>query len=278
MIFKAQDLPIHQNVIYSTVEEAIACPRGNISLVQDDETGLIYNADFNPTAMTYNEDYQNEQAFSLTFQKHLDQVVSIIGKIFYKMNIVEIGCGKGWFLELLRGHGFNVKGVDPAYEGDKDYIVKDYFSSNLNLNAEAIILRHTLEHIQNPVEFLESIADANNHSGLIYIEVPSLEWIQARKAWFDIFYEHVNYFRLIDFENIFGKIIDKGLLFGGQYIYVIGDLASLGKAKENNYDKFEIPFHATSDFVQNALHYRNSHVSLLSLQVQSNKPLKVQNI
>jgi len=240
VIFKSHGLPTHQNIIYPTAEKAIACPRGDLSLVQDKDTGIIYNANFNQAAMTYDENYQNEQALSLVFQEHLNQVVSILAKIFKQKDIVEIGCGKGWFLELLRSHDFNVKGVDPAYEGDNDYVIKDYFSSALNLNADALILRHTLEHIQNPYEFLVDIAEANNNSGLIYIEVPCFNWILEHNAWFDIFYEHVNYFRLFDFENLFGKIVDKGHLFGDQYIYVIGDLSSLKKPNENNFDILEI--------------------------------------
>jgi len=241
IIFKTQNLPIHQNVVYPSVEEAIACPRGNLSLTQDDNTGLIHNIDFDHATMEYNEHYQNEQALSLVFHQHLHQVVSILTRIFDKKNIIEIGCGKGWFLELLRSHGFNAKGVDPAYEGDNDYVVKNYFSSALDLDADALILRHTLEHVQKPYEFLADIAEANNHSGLIYIEVPCFNWILEHNAWFDIYYEHVNYFRLTDFEKVFGKIVEMGHVFGGQYIYIIGDLASLKKSKENSFDILKIP-------------------------------------
>jgi len=240
-IFKARDVPIHQNVTYHTLKEARLCPRGNITLIQDCDIGFIYNADFNLSAVTYDENYQNEQACSLVFQEHLSEVISIVGRNFNQKNIVEIGCGKGWFLELLRSEGFNVIGVDPAYEGEKDYVIKEYFSSNLNLKADALVLRHTLEHIQNPIRFLNSIAQTNNYAGLIYIEVPCFEWIQKHKAWFDIFYEHVNYFRLADFEHIFGEIVDKGYLFGGQYMYIVGNLASLSVSNGKEIKAIEMP-------------------------------------
>jgi hypothetical protein len=61
----------------------------------------------------------------------------------------------------------------------------------------------------------------------MYIEVPCFDWICQRNAWFDIFYEHVNYFRLSDFKRIFGEVLESGRLFGGQYLYVIAELASL---------------------------------------------------
>ena len=106
ILFKVNKLPVHQNVVYLTKEEAKACPRGDMLLVQNDETGLIYNAAFNPDIMTYNENYQNEQACSPAFQKHLKQVISIIHQHFHSKFIVEVGCGKGWFLDMLREQGF----------------------------------------------------------------------------------------------------------------------------------------------------------------------------
>ena len=62
---------------------------------------------------------------------------------------------------------------------------------------------------------------------MIYIEVPCFDWICHNRAWFDIFYEHVNYFRKDDFVRMFGKIYESGHLFNGQYLYVLADLSTL---------------------------------------------------
>jgi|APSaa5957512535_1039671.scaffolds.fasta_scaffold398680_2 hypothetical protein len=43
------------------------CPKANIYLVQ----GVNNNLDFNPELMVYDKHYQNEQAISLSFRKHL---------------------------------------------------------------------------------------------------------------------------------------------------------------------------------------------------------------
>ena len=102
ILFKVNKLPVHQNVVYLTKEEAKACPRGDMLLVQNDETGLIYNAAFNPDIMTYDENYQNEQACSPAFQKHLKQVISIIHQHFHSKFIVEVGCGKSRQRAIVR--------------------------------------------------------------------------------------------------------------------------------------------------------------------------------
>ena len=221
------DLPVYQNKMFATAEEARLCPRGELRLVQDDDTGLVHNAAFDPELLSYDQSYQNEQGLSDAFRDHLNAVLDLIGLHFANSKVMEVGCGKGAFLELLRRRGIDAVGIDPAYEGDADYITKARFEPGTGLRADAIVMRHTLEHIPDPLRFLETVRDANAGSGLIYIEVPCLDWILTHKAWFDIFYEHVNYFRLGDFDRIFGRVIKSGRLFGGQYLYAIADLASL---------------------------------------------------
>ncbi len=244
-IYRVEQLPVFQNRMYDASIEAKNCIKGDMVLVQDLESGLILNKDFKPELMKYDSNYQNEQAVSLVFQKHLNQVISTIERHFSNLSLVEIGCGKGHFLELLQNSGFNIKGFDPAYEGSNEAISKCYFKPKIGFFAEGIILRHVLEHIQNPVGFLSSIRELNGMGGKIYIEVPCFEWICENRAWFDIYYEHVNYFRLGDFVRMFKKVYEKGHIFGGQYIYVVADLGTLRTPKRESNDFVKIP----SDFL-----------------------------
>jgi len=226
-LYRVEQLPIFQNRMYDTALEARNCPKGDMQLVEDLTTGLVYNAAFRPELMVYDKHYQNEQAVSPLFQKHLDAVASIIDQQIGKDRIIEVGCGKGHFLETLLAKGFDVTGFDPTYEGENPRVKRQYFAPGVIEKANGLVLRHVLEHIQNPVDFLEQLKIANGGSGKIYIEVPCLDWICEHRAWFDIFYEHVNYFRLTDFNRIFGEVAESGVLFGGQYLYVIAELASL---------------------------------------------------
>jgi len=226
-IFRSEGLPVLQNKMYSSAAAAIASPRGNVILVQDDQSGLIFNSAFEPSKLEYDQEYQNEQACSNVFKRHLEEVTRLIGKHLRGQSVLEVGCGKGYFLEHLQQQGFRIIGIDPAYEGDNPNVLKVRFDKDLGLAAEGIILRHVLEHIHQPLPFLAGIAAANGQRGTIYIEVPCFDWICQRRAWFDIYYEHVNYFRLQDFTRIFGRIYESGRVFGGQYLYLLADLASL---------------------------------------------------
>lgn len=232
VILKIDQLPIQQNRVYRSQEDAINCAKGDILLVQDASTGVVYNSVFDPGLMIYDQNYQNEQGESAFFQDHLSAVADIVQHDLKAKRVVEVGCGKGTFLEFLRSRGCSVVGVDPAYEGDADYVIKTAFSQDIGLSGDVVVLRHVLEHVPDPFSFLDSIAEANNRTGLIYIEVPCLDWIAEHRAWFDIFYEHVNYFRIKNFDRFFDKITMSGKLFGGQYLYVVADLSSLHRKVE----------------------------------------------
>ena len=70
---------------------------------------------------------------------------------------------------------------------------------------------------------------------------PCFDWICDHSAWFDIFYEHVNYFRLRNFDRMFGKVYESGHTFGGQYLYVVADLATIKMPTYDESDCFEFP-------------------------------------
>lgn len=243
-IYRIQRLPVSQNLVFPDQQSALNCNTGDLLLVQDGKTGLIFNKNFDPTLVLYTPDYQNEQAFSGIFQSHLQTVAGLIEAHFAGYFLVEVGCGKGRFLEHLYEAGFDICGLDPTYEGENPLIRKEYFTREQNLRADGIILRHVLEHVQDPIEFLMQIRDANGGGGRIYIEVPCLEWICNHHAWFDLFYEHVNYFRLQDFHRMFSRVYRSGHVFGGQYLYVIADLSTIKSPVREQEDQFCFP----SDF------------------------------
>lgn len=247
LLYRQDDFPIFQNRMYDSKEDAINCPKGNIRLVENLETGLVYNDAFLPELMVYDGSYQNEQAISPLFKRHLEGIATTIDRLMGKEHLVEIGCGKGYFLEMLIAKGFDVTGFDPTYEGANPRVKRKYFEPGDIAEGSDLILRHTLEHIQHPVGFLEQLKAANGGSGKIYIEVPCLDWICEHKAWFDVFYEHVNYFRLIDFNQIFGEVLESGKVFGGQYLYIIAELSSLRTPVIDMNNRVDFPSNFTND-------------------------------
>jgi len=227
LLFASENYPVLQNRTYETYEEAVKCATGQISLVQDLSTGLIFNEAFDENLIKYDVHYHNEQTFSPMFRRHMEKVADLLISVMAHANFVEVGCGKGDFLELMQGRGQSITGFDPAYEGSNPNIERKLFTGQLEAQDNVLILRHVLEHIKDPINFLKHLRDANGGGGMVYIEVPCFDWILENDAYFDIFYEHVNYFRLPDFYRIFDRIVYAGKAFGGQYLSIIADLSSI---------------------------------------------------
>lgn len=241
-LLRLKDMPVYQNKMFDSAVAALDCPRGDVVIAQDAQTGLVSNIAFDPSKLDYDVTYQNEQGHSAAFQGHLSDVLEKIDRNFGSDTILEVGCGKGAFLEQLRELNHDAWGIDPAYQGDAPYVIKAAFHPDLGIRRDAIVMRHVLEHISGPMAFLKLVKEANGGRGQIYVEVPCFDWILRKHAWFDIFYEHVNYFRLSDFDNMFENVRESGYLFGGQYIYVVADLASLRDVKAfNPHDPISIP-------------------------------------
>ena len=218
-----------QNKLFSTRAEALAAPSASLELCQDD-SGLVFNQSFNSAVVTYDDSYQNDQGHSLQFQRHLDEVCGVCCRYLTSNEslIVDVGCGKGGFVELLRGKGLNAIGYDNAYQGSSPYIRNSFFSADSHERGDLLTLRHVLEHIHSPWQFLDGIAAANGYQGLLYVEVPDLEWILEHRAYFDLFHEHVNYFRTDDFLRCFGDgVIFHSKSFGGQYLSVVISLENI---------------------------------------------------
>ena len=235
-------MPLYQSKLYDSYSEAINSPLIDIRLQFDLTTGLVSNSAFDYEKIIYDQDYNNDQSCSFVFLKHLDNVCDIILNNMPDRKYVEIGCGQGVFLEKIEKNQKEIVGFDPSYKGWKKNIEKQYFETENQHNTCNFIMRHVLEHIPNPIKFLEKLYNCCP-DGIIYLEVPSLEWVIENNAWFDITGEHCNYFTVDYFKNIFSDIKFIGKTFGGQYISLIASLKSLHQKK---YSGFEISF--PSDF------------------------------
>lgn len=221
-------LPIVPNQVFETSGDGKASELRSFDLYQDDNFNFYFNNNFEE--VVYNSDtYQNEQGCSPFFLSHLQSVAGVvISRFGLHSKVVEVGCGKGRFFSILSDSGFSeIRGFDKSYQGKDGRIEKRYLNrSDLPLNADVLILRHVLEHVQNPVEFLNELREINGKHCHFVVEVPSTDWIICNHAFWDFTYEHVNYFTEESFQRIFEQC-DITQVFNGQYLLAIGDSNSL---------------------------------------------------
>tara|TARA_B110000238_G_C16118287_1_gene435926 strand:- start:1181 stop:2275 length:1095 start_codon:yes stop_codon:yes gene_type:complete len=115
-----------------------------------------------------------------------------------KACICEIGAGAGIFLEHLTSK------MKIAYEPSDerlrisgcDKVFGQYFNENSeNFDCELVVCRQVLEHVQNPMTFIENIKNKNlAESHHLYLEVPNGQKSFSESRYFDFYYEHNSYF------------------------------------------------------------------------------------
>ncbi|APG46141.1 class I SAM-dependent methyltransferase [Phaeobacter porticola] len=210
---------------------------GAMQLRRNHVLNFVENARFDPDATYYDTSYENSQAHSSQFLSHMKQVLGALTQRYPAgSTLVEVGCGKGDFLTLAHQAGhFTCQGYDTTYTGDAAYIEQRYLGSNDRVPADIVVLRHVLEHIPQPHRFLAMLHQVFGDTD-IYIEVPNLDWILQNNTFFDITYEHVNYFSQQALAALFGgKVHDAQLCFGAQYQYIIANLGDLANGFDTAY-------------------------------------------
>ena len=231
-------LPVVPNEVFDSAELGKFSKLARFELCIDQQFGFYFNSKYQ--SVEYDPvKYQNEQAHSQKFVRHLQTVVEkIVSRFGRHANVVEVGCGKGYFFGMLSDEKFtSLRGNDKTYQGDDRRISKSYFSAyDMPLNADVLILRHVLEHVQKPFEFLKELAEINGKSCTFVIEVPSTDWIIANSTFWDFTYEHVNYFTSESLRRLFGQC-EVTNVFGDQYLLAFGSSESLREGRTLGYGK-----------------------------------------
>ncbi|MEX2624542.1 MAG: class I SAM-dependent methyltransferase [Acidimicrobiia bacterium] len=214
-IFEIKGIPLSSLILMDTQEEAKAFPRGDLQLVVCTECGFIFNMSFRPEVVDYTLPYESSQDFSPRFRQfkqelidHLINSYDIKGK-----EVLEIGCGDASFLEALC-HQADAKGfgIDPTFDPTRlsaDAAVsgiQDFYNvTHVDLTADLICCRHTLEHVQPVGEFVDLVRQSavRTTGSVVFFEIPDTDRILEEGAFWDVYYEHCSYFTLPSLANLF---------------------------------------------------------------------------
>ncbi len=178
--------------------------------------------------------YTNPQPTKTTLSLYYKNVYNLFGRAstgsrrsqleFLIMNIpesintiFEIGPFDGTFLNLAKKEGFKVFGVEPSVEGvnrakkqyninlDNDFFDDKYVESFVEEKQEKFDVTcffHVLEHIQNPLNFLELVRKITKTGGYIFIEVPDAKKPNAENIADFFSIEHIMHYTENSLENI----------------------------------------------------------------------------
>jgi len=230
------NVPANSCLLLDSEDEATRFPTGEISLGFCTNCGFITNTRFDPALAEYSDRYEETQAFSdrfVTFARSLAgqwvQRHDLAGK-----TVLEIGCGKGEFLVMMAEAGIGRGiGIDPGVHpervdttvGDRLEWIADFYSDSYSsLDADAIVCRHTLEHISPVAEFVQMIRRGigDRLDTVVLFELPDVQRVLDEVAFWDVYYEHCSYFSAGSLARLFEQsgfeVLDLALAYDDQYL------------------------------------------------------------
>jgi SAM-dependent methyltransferase len=169
-----------------------------INLVKCNHCGLIY---INPQPSKdeilsyYTQDYYGIS--NMRFKGIIEKFVHIkreirakrIKKYVKSGKILDIGCGRGIFLNEMRKKGYETYGTEISEIGAK--YVKEVLKLNVFIGPieeikfpdnsfDIITIYHVLEHLPNPSRTLKEIQRILKPGGLLVVSVPNIQSLQSK--------------------------------------------------------------------------------------------------
>lgn len=129
------------------------------------------------------------------------------------LNLLDIGCGTGWITDIWRQHGFKVTGLEPSEK--RSMIAREKYGIPVvngfiedfdpKEKYDVIILRHLVEHLEDPYRMLLKVRSLLSDDGIAIIVVPNINTIgryifETRWTW--VIPHHVNFFNPLSFKKM----------------------------------------------------------------------------
>lgn len=138
----------------------------------------------------------------LIIQPEISKVRSLLGKNDFSM--LDVGCGTGWISRIWADSGAHVTGLEPsatraniARERGLRVLSCYVEEFDVDVHFDLIVIRHVVEHIENPQTILKSLASKLAPTGLLLLIVPNIDCIGRRvfdADWTWVLPWHCNFF------------------------------------------------------------------------------------
>jgi len=134
-------------------------------------------------------------------EKKKSQLENFINKYNLKTsNIIEVGCGDGQILDILREIGITAEGVETNKENfevckKKNHKVHLNSVNNILGQYDAFLSIYHLEHLPNPLKYVFNLYRILKPGSVGLIEVPNYDFIEKNNIWLEFTKEHIVYYR-----------------------------------------------------------------------------------
>ncbi len=239
LIATTSDIPVNSCLLLETRDEAEGFPRGDMAFTLCVVCGFCFNADYDTSKSEYSARYEETQGYSPRFvgfardlaRRWVDKY-DLAGK-----SVLEIGCGSmGEFLQFMvdAGAGRGI-GIDPALNVERighespekfEWIADFYSEAHADVQADAVVCRHTLEHVAPVKDFMEMVRRAigDRPDTIVLFELPDVKRVLEEVAFWDVYYEHCSYFSLGSLARLFRatgfEVLHLELDYDDQYLLI----------------------------------------------------------
>lgn len=225
-------------------EEARNMKRLPLDFVRCIDCGHIYNSKFKYEEVPYSDKPNLMFNKGELWAKFIRGIRGeILSRVPDRPTVVEIGHGDGAFLSSLADErpGGRYIGFDPNGSCGRSNLIEqrqelfDPVRHLLSIRPDILISRHVLEHLADPLGFLQKIscvAASMRISVLAYLEVPCIDRVLETGRTTDFYYEHCSQFTTGSFTRMlqasFSSVEDIGHGYDGEVIYGFVSLGECG--------------------------------------------------
>jgi 2-polyprenyl-3-methyl-5-hydroxy-6-metoxy-1,4-benzoquinol methylase len=214
-IFAVEKTPIHPFCPPATL--GLAPGFGRLDIVACRDCGHIYNAGFDPqrVAELYAANVLTNTPVSDSMLEGLKATADfILSRAPPKPSVVDVGGGSGMLAILLAQRAGQVHLVEPS----RALVPQQFAERGVMLHSamfpppgfagrefDVLLSRQVIEHVPSPDGFVKAIRKHVRPNGMVYIELPSAEYIERVRSVVDFHYPHVHYYRRAEMELLFAR-------------------------------------------------------------------------
>jgi hypothetical protein len=218
-----------------SADAAQSLPRLPLDFVRCIDCGHVYNAAFDYAQVPYSEKPNLMFNRATNWSRFIGEAQRrMLAHLPERPVVVEIGHGDGGFLEALaalrpggRYVGFDPHGSTRSAAGTE--LRAEFFVAAQHLaelQPHMVVSRHVLEHLSNPLGFLQGLSFAAaslDLATLAYFEVPCIDQAITTRRTVDFYYEHSSQFTTESFTRMLrrtaAELIEVGHGYGREVIY-----------------------------------------------------------
>ena len=225
----------------ANADEARAMPQHLLDFVSCVDCGHIFNSAFDYAKVPYadkpNLMFNGGSLWTGFLEKIRD---AMIARLPENPTVVEIGHGDGHLISALARHGpagrylgFDPHGVAESSSVEFRQALFEAAKHVPELRPDLIVSRHVLEHLSNPLGFIQSLSFAAawcELTPLLYIEVPCADQALAAERTVDFYYEHNSHFTTGSFTRMLERcavsVDEIGRGYDGEVIFAFARLGA----------------------------------------------------